>query len=273
MTVSSTIMATEQESSSRNVNVHTDDITGDQAPPPQDSPTGVADEDLTLALTKREDAGDKHQGKDVHDNTALTTTTMHQIQITLRKFKSTLDRKTITTAILSLLALFLSMAVATACCICLVGFITSPLWLPLVIFTSPIWFPILLFTSPLWLTLTVLLCATVVFWTTLVFAVLLFFVWPADWLPRNSSTATWLLRQRDTATVALIKLQAKLVLYAAGVGPLADAAFLILDRVDVVAISKTLQEFDVQEWTDQLRQMDLQQLQVTLMQALWSIVK
>lgn len=266
-------MATEQESSSRNMSVHTEDITGDQVPPLQDSPTGVADVDVTLALTKTADAGDKRQDNDVHDETALTTTTMLQIQLTLRKLKSTLDRKAITTAILSILAMFLLMAMATACCIGLVGLITSPLWLPLVIFTSPVWFPILLFTSPLWLTFTVILCATVVFWTTLVLAVFLFFAWPADWLPKNSSTTTWLLRQRDTATIALIKFQAKLVMYAAGVGPLADAAFLILDRVDVVAISKTLQELDVQEWTDQLRQMDLQQLQATLMQALWSIIK
>ena len=270
-------MATEQESSIQNMNVHTENLTAGQVPPPQDSPTGVVDEDLTLVslVTPTADAGDKHQdNNDVQDDTALTRTTtkttMLQIQLTLQKFKSTLDRKTITTFILSVLAVFQLLAVAAACCIGLVGLITSPLWLPIVMFTSPIWFPILLLTCPLWLTLTVILCATVVFWTVLVLVVLLFFAWPADWVPPN---ATWLLRHRDTATTALIKFQAKLILYAAGVGPLADAAFVILDRVDLVAISNMLQEFDVQEWTVHLRQMDLKQLQETLLQALLSIVK
>jgi hypothetical protein len=266
---------TEQESSSRNVNVYTDDLTGDQVPLAQDSPTGVADEDLTLKLRKKATADTTLQDNDVPNdaNDAALTETTHRTQLTLPKFKFTVNRKTITTGILSVITTLLFMAVATAGCIGLVALLTSPLWLPLVIFTSPVWFPILLLSSPLWLTFGVLLCATVVFWTILIVALLLFFAWPGEWLPQNSTTTTWLLRRRDAATIALIKFQAKLVLYAAGVGPLADAALLILDRVDLVALQKTMQEFNVQEWTDQLRQMDLQQLQATLMQALWSLVK
>lgn len=266
-------MATVQESRSRHVNVHTGDINGNPVALAQDSPTGVADEDLTLELRKSATAGDTtNQANDVPNDAALTETT-HRTQLTLPKFQFTINRKTITTGILSVITTFLFMAMATAGCIFLVALLTSPLWLPLVIFTSPVWFPILLLSSPLWLTFSVLLCATVAFWTILIVAVLLFFAWPAEWLPQNSTTTTWLLRRRDAATIALIKLQAKLILYAAGVGPLADAALMILDRVDLVALQKTLQEFNVQEWTDQLRQMDLQQLQATLMQALWSLVK
>jgi hypothetical protein len=267
--------ATEQDSRSRNVNVHTGDLNGNQVPLAQDSPTSVADEDLTLYVRKNATAGDtttEQATNDVPNDAALTETT-HRGQLSLPKFQFTFDRKTITTGILSVITTLLFLAMATACCIGLAALLTSPLWLPLVIFTSPVWFPILLLSSPVWLTFTVLLCATVAFWTILIVAVLLFFAWPAEWLPSNSTTTTWFLRRRDAATIALIKLQAKIVLYAAGVGPLADAALMILDRVDLVTLQKTLQEFNAQEWMDQMRQMDLQQLQAALMQALWSLVK
>ena len=185
-----------------------------------------------------------------------------------------LDRKAITTLILSFLASavgFLGVTIAT------IGgllAISCPIWLPIAFLTAPLWLPVLLFTSPVWVTVlaTVTFCA--VGTCSFLVAVAFFFTWPEEWLPdkESSDVVHWYLRQRDMATLALAKLQAKFLLYAAGIGPAADAIFVVVDRIDVQAFSSKLGQVDWKELGNKIQNGELQQVTSIILQIASSLI-
>ena len=105
----------------------------------------------------------------------------------------------------------------------------------------------------------------------------LFFAWPEEWLPgggdctgggavlprRRPAVVSHFLHTRQAVERYLFRMQAKLLLYAAGIGPAADAAFLIVDRIDVTAIRQRLAKVNVQR----LQQFDVSELQALLLEA------
>jgi len=153
-----------------------------------------------------------------------------------------------------------------------VALVTAPLWLPVAIVTSPVWMLTLLVSSPVWVTLLVIAVFLAVSSTTVIGSVVLFFGWPEEWLPakqKNCAIVVWFLETRQTVEVCLIKWQAKLLLYAAGVGPAADAAFLILDRIDLKAVRQRLAAVDLEK----LKQLDVSEFQALVLEAVQSLVK
>ena len=89
---------------------------------------------------------------------------------------------------------------------------------------------------------------------------------------KDSDKAKWFLYQRDKTTLSLVKLQAKLVLYAAGVGPLADAAFAITDRIDLVELQKALSDFDLAQFAEDVKKMDIREIQAAIIGAVRSFI-
>ena len=189
--------------------------------------------------------------------------------------KFTLNRETITIAGLTVAGGIVTTLTGTICFIGLAAFTSSPLWLPLLLITSPFWLPFAFFTSPLWVS-AVAIGAICVLWAALfailAFGTFLFFSWPAKWLPDDSDRSKWFLCQRDRATLALVKLQAKIVLYAAGVGPLADAAFAITDRIDLVELQRALSDFDLAQFAEDVKKMDIGEIQGAIVGAIRSFI-
>jgi hypothetical protein len=267
--------------SSSKVNVSIKSVEDNESANSQISPTSVVTETAT-ALTTTSNA-DKHDHDDKDTNKDLiqrsidaTTALVLRIKtevIALQQHELIVDRKTVTTGLLSVVCVSLCFLVMSFCFVGGIALLFSPLWLPLVVITSPFWVPLLVLTCPLWLTSLVLVGGFFLVSTTVLSAIVLFFVWPAEWLPTDNDTSKWFLQKRDASTMALVKLQAKLMLYAAGVGPLADAAFLVLDKVDIGALLTTLQEIDVVKLTSQLQNMEFHEIQAAILQALWSLVK
>ena len=186
-----------------------------------------------------------------------------------------LNRETITIAGLAIAGGMLTTFTGTICFIALAAFASSPLWLPFLLITSPFWLPLAFFTSPLWVSAVAIgaICLLwAAFFTVLAFGTFLFFAWPAKWLPKDSDKSKWFLCQRDRATLALVKLQAKLVLYAAGVGPLADAAFAITDRIDLVELQKALSDFDLAQFAEDVKKMDIGEIQAAIIGAIRSFI-
>ena len=197
----------------------------------------------------------------------------HESQSIFARF--TLNRETTTIAGLAVAGGITTTLAGTICFIGVAAFASSPLWLPLLLITSPFWLPFAFFTSPLWVS-AVAIGAICLLWAAL-FAVLafgtfLFFSWPAQWLPKDSDRSKWFLCQRDRATLALVKLQAKIVLYAAGVGPLADAAFAITDRIDLVELQKALSDFDLAQFAEDVKKMDIGEIQGAIVGAIRSFI-
>jgi hypothetical protein len=185
-----------------------------------------------------------------------------------------LDRKAITTMILSFLASVLGFIGVTVALIGGLALVSCPIWLPIALLTMPLWLPLMLFTSPVWVTATATLVVCGLFTCGLVLSVLFFFTWPADWLPAKESSdlVAWYLRQRDAATMALAKFQAKMLLYAAGVGPAADAMFLIMDKVDVQALINKVQSVDWKELGERVKNGELQEIQKVLFEIAASLI-
>jgi len=186
-----------------------------------------------------------------------------------------LNRETITIAGLAITVGIFTTCAGTICFAILAGILTSPLWIPVAFLTSPFWIPAAFLTSPLWVSavaIGVICLLWAAFFAFVIFASFLFFAWPKKWLPQDSDKSKWFLRKRDDATIALVKLQAKLVLYAAGVGPLADAALAILDRVDLVEVQKALSEFDLAQFADDVKKMDIGEIQAAVVSAIRSFV-
>ena len=175
------------------------------------------------------------------------------------------------TCLLTALAACLAVAVATLGCVGAVALVTCPLWLPVAVLTAPVWLCVLLVSSPVWVTVVVVLGAALVGGVTVTAAVVLFFGWPQEWLPspQQNRTVAGFLDTRQRVELYLIKAQAKLLLYAAGVGPAADAAFLIIDRIDLRAVRQRLSEMDLEK----LKHLDVSELQALLMEAVASLVK
>ena len=197
----------------------------------------------------------------------------HESQSIFARF--TLNRESITIAGLAVAGGIMTTLTGTICFIGVAAFASSPLWLPLLLITSPFWLPFAFFTSPLWVS-AVAIGAICLLWTAffavLAFGTFLFFSWPAQWLPKDSDRSKWFLCQRDRATLALVKLQAKIVLYAAGVGPLADAAFAITDRIDLVELQKALSEFDLAQFAEDVKKMDIGEIQGAIVGAIRSFI-
>ena len=186
-----------------------------------------------------------------------------------------LKRESITIAGLAIAGGIMTTLTGTVCFIGLAAFASSPLWLPLLLITSPFWLPFAFFTSPLWVSAVAIgaICLLwAAFFAVLAFGAFLFFSWPAKWLPKDSDKSKWFLCQRDRATLALVKLQAKIVLYAAGVGPLADAAFAITDRIDLVELQKALSDFDLAQFAEDVKKMDVGEIQGAIVGAIRSFI-
>lgn len=197
----------------------------------------------------------------------------HESQSIFARF--TLNRESITIAGLAVAGGIMTTLTGTICFIGVAAFASSPLWLPLLLITSPFWLPFAFFTSPLWVSAvaigTICLLWTA-FFAVLAFGTFLFFSWPAQWLPKDSDRSKWFLCQRDRATLALVKLQAKIVLYAAGVGPLADAACAITDRIDLVELQKALSEFDLAQFAEDVKKMDIGEIQGAIVGAIRAFI-
>lgn len=185
------------------------------------------------------------------------------------------NRETLLVAGIGIVISLLVIAGGAASFLALLALATAPVWLPIVILTTPLWLPIAFLTSPLWISgAAVVACcaACALFFAVVSFATFVFFAYPAHWLPQDSDTCKWLLYHRDRATIALVKIQAKIVLYAAGVGPMADAIFVVVDRIDLADLQRALKDFDLKEWTDNVRQMDVAQMQAAIIAAVRSMV-
>ena len=187
----------------------------------------------------------------------------------------TLNRENIMIVGLAIAGAMLTTFAGTVCFIGVAAAVSSPLWIPLLVITSPLWMPLAFFTSPLWVS-AVAIGAICLLWAAflafLAFGTFLFFAWPAKWLPKDSDKAKWFLYQRDKTTLSLVKLQAKLVLYAAGVGPLADAAFAITDRIDLVELQKALSDFDLAQFAEDVKKMDIREIQAAIIGAVRSFI-
>lgn len=189
----------------------------------------------------------------------------------------TIDRELITIAGLVIMVGIVTALAGTAGITILAAIATAPVWIPIAVLSCPLWLPLAFFTSPVWVsagTLLVFCALWIAFLAVLAAIAFLFFSWPAKWLPdpEESHRSAWFLCKRDESIAALIKLQAKMILYMAGVGPLADAALAIFDRIDLVELQKALNDFDLAEFSDSVKRMDIKQLQGALVGAVKSVL-
>jgi hypothetical protein len=248
---------------------------------PGTSPTGVNDERLLLPDPNDSSSETKNADQSflpiipvsIQQQAIDTYFHVHDfVQDQQKNF--VLDRKAITTLILSFLASavgFLGVAIASIGGLLVVS---CPIWLPIALLTAPLWLPVLLFTSPVWVTVLATVACCVVGTCSFVVAVALFFTWPEEWLPakESSDVVQWYLRHRDTATLALAKLQAKFLLYAAGIGPAADAIFVVVDRIDVQAFTSKLGEVDWKDLSNKIQKGELQEVTSILLRIASSLI-
>ena len=241
--------------------------------PSASSPTGVNDERLfhrENSQTANKEANEKDQSKfgsvvpvEKIRQQFVDSYIFVQHFVEDQKQNFVLDRKAVTTMILSFLAsvvAFFGVALASLAGILVVS---CPLWLPVVLLTLPLWLPLMLFTSPVWLSVTATLFACLTGTCLFVLSIAFFFAWPEEWLPAKESShiVAGFLYYRDAATIGLAKMQAKFLLYAAGVGPAADTLFIILDRLDVQALVKKLQQVDWEDLGSKVRRGQVQDIQ------------
>ena len=155
--------------------------------------------------------------------------------------------------VLVTLALLVLVVLPCASCVALV---TSPLWLPLALFTSPLWIPLAAL-------------AFCIFWLNVAVALALFFFWPREYMPEGRRTES-IMQSREWARRKLLVLQARLLLYSAGVGPIADLAIMIAERLpDLEQIRATL---DIEKLRAKLQRLDAQQLRELVKSMLSSAV-
>ena len=150
-----------------------------------------------------------------------------------------------------------------------VALISSPLWLPLTVVTSPLWMTTLFVSSPVWVTILVITAVCLICTTVATSTLVLFFAWPEEWLPspQGNTVVCTFLDTRKCIEMHLIKFQAKFLLYCAGVGPAADTAFLIIDRVDINAVRERLSKVDIEK----LKQLDPSELQTLIFEAVQAL--
>lgn len=246
------------------------------------SPTGVNDE--RLLLLQNNDEGDKEEEEERTflpiipiDIQQRAIHMYYHVQDFVQDTKENfvLDRKAITTMVLSFLASVLGFIGVTIASIGGLAVVSCPIWLPIALLTLPLWLPLMLFTSPVWVTATATLVGCGLSTCALVLSIIFFFTWPADWLPAKESSdlVAWYLQQRDAATMKIAKLQAKVFLYAAGVGPAADAVFLIMDKVDVQALMRKVQSVDWKEVGKQVKNGELHQVQKVFFEIAASLIQ
>ena len=200
-----------------------------------------------------------------------TNAVIHTVQFHFDQARErfTLDRPMIMTCILTVLASCLAVACLATCFFLAIAVITSPLWLPVTIITSPMWIFALFVSSPVWVTLLVITAFFVISTTCTIGTLVFFFGWPEEWLPspKDNGVVLWFLDTRKMIEMHLIKFQAKLLLYAAGVGPAADTLFLIIDRIDIHAVRQRLSQVDIEK----LKQFDPSELQSLIFEAIQSL--
>ena len=251
-----------------------------------EEPLPVASSNAALSLSSRGNDNPPNEESDHNSNEqwlglglpnldALVQTTtqfLDQVQVEVRQVQQNfvVDRPFIMTCIIFVVVSCLLAGAAFVGGTGLLAVLCLPIWLPLVILTAPVWMIGGFVSSPLWMTvgaMTIVVGTTV---TTFLTVVTLFMAWPEEWLlpsRRQNSTVDWLLVQRRAVEVYVIKTEAKLVLYAAGVGPAVDAAFVILDRVDMQAVLDRLAQVNVEK----LKTLDVTELQALVVEALQSL--
>ena len=234
-----------------------------------ESPTGVADALTQSPWNNQEEQEQPSFSFDAIVVQASALLQTMQIQVEQTQKRLTWDRQFVMTCILTALASVVTFAITTACCFGGIALVTAPFWLPVAILTSPVWILTLFVSSPVWVTVLAITGFMLVSSTTVIASIVLFFGWPQEWLPENNKTVAWFLDTRQRVELYLIKWQAKLLLYAAGVGPAADAAFLILDRIDLKAVRERLSEMDV----ERLKHLDVSELQALVWEAVHSLMK
>ena len=193
-----------------------------------------------------------------------------QVQVEQTQNKFSWDRPFVMTCLLASVATILSLGV-----LAILGFggivlVTSPFWLPIAILFSPLWIPVALLSSPVWVTLGVVAALATVSTVSVTTIVVLFFAWPEEWLPAGKSAqssyhpaVSSFLRTRRTVEGYVKKVQVKILLYAAGVGPAADLVFGIADRIDLGVVRDRLAKVDVQR----LQRCDVSELQALVFEA------
>ena len=208
-----------------------------------------------------------------------------QVQVEQTQKKFTWDRPFVMTCLLATVVILLSLGVLT-----LLGFggivlVTSPLWLPVAVLFSPLWIPAMLLSSPVWVTLGVVAALATISTVSVTTLIVLFFAWPEEWLPGGNSekmsprlgtaqrshyhpAVAGFLRTRQAVEAYVRKVQVKLLLYAAGVGPAADVAFGIADRIDLGAVRDRLAQVNVQR----LKQWDVSELQALVLEAVRAVM-
>lgn len=207
-----------------------------------------------------------------------------QIEVDKTQRNLTWDRQLVMTCILTTVASLIAFGIAALLCLGGLALISAPFWMPVAFLTSPIWIPVLLLSSPIWVTVGAVAVFATVSTLSVTTAVVLFFGWPEQWLPGGSSSSSmhpggvrqarpravaWFLDSRQSVEVYLIKCQAKVLLYAAGVGPAADAAFLIVDRIDLKAVRNRIAQLDV----ERLKHLDVSEISALVLEAAQSLIK
>lgn len=212
----------------------------------------------------------------VHMQRAMLETFSNAQSFVEESYKNfVLDRKSITSLVLCCLASFIGCITLFFIAFGGLAVVTCPLWVPVALVFSPLWFPIMLCTSPVWVTagVTVLGCCLCSGLALLV--TIFFFVWPEEWLPSKESNGLvkGYLHQRDHATRTLAAWQAKIVLYAAGAGPAADALILILERIDLQNMVQNMQKVDWADLGKKVQKMELHEVQETAFKLFRSLIR
>lgn len=184
------------------------------------------------------------------------TTTWHQIesQIETQKAKFALDRPFIMACGI----------IVVLCCLLLtfgILLVTSPLW----ILSSPIWVPVGLISSPLWIPVALFLTGCLCFGGS----IFVFFALPEEWLPSSHKLVPQFVKLRQSVEGQVLKYQAKVVLYAAGVGPAADAVMMAWDRIDLESTQRRLAQVD---W-NKVQNLEFGELQGLVMEAARALLK
>lgn len=159
-----------------------------------------------------------------------------------------LNRTTATAMALALLACFFALLSCVLAFLGIILLLSCPIWFPILILTRQWWVPFLVWSSPVLISVIVLLFVLAIATFILFVSVLFFFIWPEEWLPSKdeSTVVAYFLYYRDRATINLAKLQAKSLMYAAGVGPATEVIFFFYGKYFEALIVK-LQQVDWKE--------------------------
>uniref|UniRef100_A0A7S1VBR3 Uncharacterized protein n=1 Tax=Grammatophora oceanica TaxID=210454 RepID=A0A7S1VBR3_9STRA len=109
------------------------------------------------------------------------------------------NRKTLTRIFFLLLALVASVLSVVFGGGIIAVVLSSPLWFPVLLLTMPCWVPVACCTSPAWGTggfIAVLLGGAALFGTSFLGIVVLFLLWPDEWMP-DLPVFKWLMGKRN----------------------------------------------------------------------------